>query len=277
MTTVLGLAAIALYAFATIMILLSLTNAGAPARHAAVLGTAAVATLLHGTVLPIQLIADDGLRVGFSESLSLFSWQCALALVVAMAMAPLRHLGIVVFPVAALALSAALLVSTEPRLMREPTWTTVTHIVLSLLAWGLLSMAALQAIATAVMDRRLHHARPVAAALPPLQTMETLLFQLIAAGFFVLSLSLLSGLFFVEDLFAQHLVHKTLLSFIALLLFGVLLWGRWKAGWRGRQALKWTLAGYVTLVLAYFGSKLVLEVILGRHWAWIDVIQRVHA
>jgi ABC-type uncharacterized transport system permease subunit len=123
-------------------------------------------------------------------------------------------------------------------------------------------------VTLAAQDRLLHGHRPnrVVQALPPLQTMEHLLFILILLGFFILSLSLLSGLLFVDDLMAQHLAHKTVLSITAWAMFGVLLWGRWRRGWRGRKAIRWTLASYALLILAYFGSKLVLEQILSRHW-----------
>jgi ABC-type uncharacterized transport system permease subunit len=96
--------------------------------------------------------------------------------------------------------------------------------------------------------------------------MEHLLFVLITLGFFILSLSLLSGLLFVDDLLAQHLAHKTVLSIAAWAMFGALLWGRWRRGWRGRMAVRWTLSGYAVLILAYFGSKIILEQILSRHW-----------
>ena len=94
--------------------------------------------------------------------------------------------------------------------------------------------------------------------------MEKLLFQLIGAGFVLLSISLISGLLFVEDLFAQHLVHKTVLSIIAWFVFGILLAGRIWQGWRGQTAIRWTLGGFLALMLAYFGSKIVLELILNR-------------
>jgi ABC-type uncharacterized transport system permease subunit len=86
----------------------------------------------------------------------------------------------------------------------------------------------------------------------------------IAAGFVLLTLTLLSGVLFVDDLFAQHLVHKTVLSIAAWIVFGVLLFGRWRWGWRGRRAVQLTLAGMAILLLAFFGSKFVLEVILHR-------------
>jgi len=100
--------------------------------------------------------------------------------------------------------------------------------------------------------------------LPPLFSMEMWLFRMIFVGWVFLSLSLASGLVFLEDLFAQHLVHKTVLSILAWIMFSVLLFGRWRFGWRGSRALAWTTGGFVSLVLAYFGSKLVLEVILQR-------------
>ena len=142
------------------------------------------------------------------------------------------------------------------------------HIVISVLAYSLLAIAACQALLLAYQDRRLRRKQPgrVLHVLPPLQVQESLLFQLIGVGFFMLSLSLVSGVMFVEDIFAQHLAHKTALSLVAWVVFGVLLWGRWRHGWRGRTAIRWSLAGAVFLALAYFGSKLVLELVLGRSW-----------
>ena len=97
--------------------------------------------------------------------------------------------------------------------------------------------------------------------------MESLLFKLITTGFLLLSVSLISGLLFINDIFAQHLLHKTVLSIMAWLVFGLLLWGRGRYGWRGSLAVRMTLAGIVLLLLGYFGSKLVLEVFLGRSWS----------
>jgi len=90
-------------------------------------------------------------------------------------------------------------------------------------------------------------------------------FRMIGLGYIVLTLSLLSGAAFVRDIFAQHLVHKTALSIVAWAVYAVLLWGRLQFGWRGRTAIRWTLGGFVVLVLAFFGTKLVLELILGYH------------
>ena len=96
--------------------------------------------------------------------------------------------------------------------------------------------------------------------------MENVLFLTIHVGFLVLTLALFSGLFFVDDLFAQHLAHKAILSIIAWGVFGILLLGRWQFGWRGRKAVRWVITGYMVLLLAYFGSRLILELVLGRQW-----------
>ena len=145
-------------------------------------------------------------------------------------------------------------------------WQINTHILSSIIAFSLLNIAALQAILLAIQDQQLrsHHPKRLMLALPPLQAMETLLFQMIAAGLFFLTVSLCSGFIFIDNLFAQHLVHKTVLSIIAWLIFSGLLLGRLRYGWRGKTAIQWTLIGFVLLLLAYFGSKLVLELILKK-------------
>jgi ABC-type uncharacterized transport system permease subunit len=137
---------------------------------------------------------------------------------------------------------------------------------MSVLAYSLLSIAAVQAVALAIQDHHLRTKRPggFIRALPPLQTMETLLFQMISAGLVVLTLSLITGMIYLEDMFAQHLVHKTILSLLAWLVFATLLWGRWRFGWRGATAIRWTLSGFFVLLLAYIGSKWVLEILLQR-------------
>jgi ABC-type uncharacterized transport system permease subunit len=99
---------------------------------------------------------------------------------------------------------------------------------------------------------------------PPLTLVEGLLFQLIGAGFVLLSLTLITGILFVENLFAQHLAHKTILSIAAWSVFGSLLFGRWRWGWRGRQAARITLFGMGLLLLAFLGTKFILEIVLQR-------------
>jgi ABC-type uncharacterized transport system permease subunit len=140
----------------------------------------------------------------------------------------------------------------------------ILHILLSIMAYGLFTIAMFQALLLLVQDYQLKHKHPsgLIRNFPALQTMESLLFGFLSAGWLLLSLSLITGWMSFENLFAQHLMHKTLLSCLAWLVFSVLLWGRHKLGWRGHKAIRWTLAGFCLLMLAYFGSKLVREFIL---------------
>ena len=135
-------------------------------------------------------------------------------------------------------------------------WTIQLHVGLSLLAAGCLTLAAAQAVTVALQDRLLRDSTRgrLLQALPPLQTMEQVLFVLIAVGFFLLSLSLLSGLMFVGDLMAPRLAQITMLSVTAWAIFGALLWGRWRRGWRGRTAIRWTLSGYAVLIVVLAAS-----------------------
>jgi ABC-type uncharacterized transport system permease subunit len=179
---------------------------------------------------------------------------------------PLENLAVVLLPLAALCIGMELIFPTRHVLSASAPAGLQGHILLSILAYSVLMVAALEAGVLAVEDHLLRARRPLRAVqvLPPLQTLEGLMFQLIGAGFFLLSLGLMSGMMFLNDIFAQHLVHKTVLSIVAWLVFAILLFGRWRYGWRGRTAIRCTLGGFASLMLAYFGSKVVLELILHR-------------
>ena len=170
----------------------------------------------------------------------------------------------IVFPLAALILILSLYFPSQEHISQAYDWQMNTHILSSILAFSLLSIAALQAIFLAIQEQQLrqHPPNKLILSLPSLQSMEILLFQLISTGIILLTLSLASGFFFIENLFAQHLVHKTILSILAWLIFSALLFGRVRYGWRGQTATQWTLIGFTFLLLAYFGSKMVLELIL---------------
>lgn len=223
---------------------------------------------LHFAALALSLVHQGSLRIGVTEAASLFAWQSALLLWLFSFREPIAINGVAVYPLAGLFAVWTALAPSPVSAVRLSEWQVSVHVLMSLLSAGLLTLAAAQSVALAVQDRllHLHRATPVGGRMPPLQTMERVLFQLIAVGFVLLSLTLLSGLWFVHDWLAQHLAHKTVLSITAWVIFGTLLWGRWRHGWRGRTAIRWALAGYATLILAYFGSKLILEQLFGKHW-----------
>jgi ABC-type uncharacterized transport system permease subunit len=270
MPTIFPLIAVLLYLGVGALLALQLRRGGridAPAAttRAALLTGWAVAVLLHGATIYGDAFTPTGIDMGFFNALSLAAWLIALLLWVVCLRLPLELLGIILMPFAALALALELAFSGPGTATTLPPGLQI-HILLSLLAYSLLAIGAIQAILLAVQNHHLHHHHPggFIRALPPLAMMEGLLFQIIGLGFVFLSASLITGFMFLEDLFGQHVAHKTVLSIAAWGLFAGLLFGRWRFGWRGRIAIRWTVGGFAALVLAYFGSKLVLELVLGR-------------
>ena len=209
---------------------------------------------------------NNGFNFSFFSTSSLIAMIVALLLLLATINKPVEKLGIAIFPIAASMLALELNFSHKTPIVSHYNWAMSTHILTSIIAFSLLNIAALQAILLAIQDQQLksHPPKRFIQSLPPLQTMESLLFQMLTTGIVFLSISLASGFLFIEDLFAQHLVHKTVLSILAWLIFTGLLIGRSRYGWRGKTAIQWTLIGFLSLLLAYFGSKLVLELILQR-------------
>lgn len=220
--------------------------------------------LAHGLLLYQTIVTDTGINLGFFSALSLASWTVLALLLASCLTKPVENLGIVLFPLTALMVLLESRYPTVHFLSQSASWGLKIHVLISLLAYSLLALASVQAVLLAIQDHHLHSRQPggFVRALPPLQTMEALLFEMIGTGFLLLTLSLISGFVFLEDMFAQHLVHKTVLSVLGWIVFGTLLLGRFRTGWRGRTAIIWTLSGFVVLMLAYFGSKAVLELIL---------------
>lgn len=229
-----------------------------------------VGTGLHLWLAWTAMAHPSGHDVNFLNMLSLTAVLTVAVLVPPTLFGHSSQACILALPAAALCLGLQWLVPMEPLVLGSLSLAVRAHILSSLAAYGLLSIAAMDALLLATQDYALRHPRwahPLSF-LPPLTVVEQMMFRLILVGWLLLSLSLLSGLVFIEDLLAQHLVHKTALSFLSWLLFGLLLAGRQIRGWRGRRAVRWTLAAMALLLLAYFGSKLVLEVFL--HRSWID-------
>jgi ABC-type uncharacterized transport system permease subunit len=220
--------------------------------------------VLHAALLYQNIFVSSGINLGFFNAASLVAWTIMLLLMLSALTKPVENLGIILLPLAALAIALELIYPSSHFLPADSPWGLRVHVLISLIAYALLTMASVQAILLAIQDHHLHARHPggFIRALPPLQTMESLLFEMIGIGFFLLTLSLFSGFLFLEDMFEQRLVHKSILSIAAWLVFGLLLWGRHRFGWRGQKALTWTLVGFVVLMLAYFGSKFVIELLL---------------
>ncbi len=228
------------------------------------LAPAIVAMLLQAAALNATIIQPQGLNLEFFAAFSLIAWLISIQVLLSCIYRRIESLGIIVFPISGIASIAASLHYPE-NLISTTDNAIQGHIMVSVVAYSLITLGAFRAGLLAYQDHsiRAHHPGGFIRYLPPLHDMETLLFQFLGFGFVCLSASLISGFFFLEDIFAQHLVHKTVLSIVGWFILGILLFGRLKFGWRGKKAIRWTLASFAFLMLAFFGSKLVLEFILG--------------
>jgi ABC-type uncharacterized transport system permease subunit len=233
-------------------------------EHAALL----VPFVLHSWLLYASIFGGHGLYLGVGNALSLILWLTVLIYGIGSFFYRLDGLHALVLPAAAVAVLLPLLLPAPHPLANTEAPAFAAHLLISMLAYSLFTIASLHVLLMAIIEKRLHAGTlpPALAGMPPLLTMETLLFRIIAAGFVLLTLTIVSGVLFSEELFGKpaRFTHKTVFGVLSWLIFGALLSGRMIYGWRGRTAVRWTLAGFLTLVLAYIGSKFVLEVILRR-------------
>jgi len=261
--TVIAIISICTYLSSAFLIVQNI-NKNRAKQTATYFGWIGVCTHLIFIGLNFQL--NTGFNFGFFNTGSLIAMIVALLLSIASLNKPVETLGVAIFPIAAGMLALELNFPENTQTLTQHNWAMSAHILTSIIAFSLLNIAAIQAILLAFQNQQLksHPPKKIIQSLPPLQTMESLLFQMLTTGIIFLTISLGTGFLFIEDLFAQHLVHKTVLSLLAWIIFTGLLLGRNFYGWRGLTAIKWTLVGFLLLLLAYFGSKLVLELILHR-------------
>ncbi|MEO5764880.1 MAG: cytochrome c biogenesis protein CcsA [Casimicrobiaceae bacterium] len=239
---------------------------GAPARIESATWIVPLALALHAFVIARAIFRPDGLDLSFVNALSLVA---GLAALIAWASGLFRVLPQVAVGVLSMA-AAGVLIHTfgaSPHRFRygDSPWAAV-HIAIALVAYALFVVAALQALMLTTVERRLRDGIAASGKTPPLLTLERYLFQLVGAGFVLLTLALCSGFLFSEQLFGRPVTftHKNVFSVAGWLAFAVLLFGRARYGWRGRTALRWIVGGTTLLVLGYLGSKFVSEVLLHR-------------
>ncbi len=220
----------------------------------------------HGLLIEETVQLDGGFDFGFFKSSVLISWLIVFLLLGLNLRKPVQNLFLVVYPMTAISIILALTTHAPSRVVAGDSYGMLAHIALSITAYSLFTLAAIQAILLYFQNRQLKHNYNslLIRNLPPLQTMESLLFELVWAGVILLVLAITTGALFVEDLFAQDLAHKTVFSLLSLVVFVALLIGRYTKGWRGMTASRWTLAGCVLLMLAFYGSKFVLELVFSR-------------
>lgn len=217
----------------------------------------------HGMGCYTLILQAGGLVLGFFSALSLIFFTVNIIVLISYFKKPVQNLFILLLPLTVIAIICAQTLHGTSHVI-PLTIDLASHILLSIIAYSLLTIATFQALFLAYQNHQLKHKRALSSLrlMPPLQTMEALLFEMLWAGQILLTFSIISGVMFLDDLFAQKMAHKTLFTVIAWLIYGILLWGRHRLGWRGYVAIRWTLVGFLMLMLAYFGSKLVIEFIL---------------
>ena len=221
----------------------------------------------HSDAIVYATRMHGAFSIGLLEAISLLAWTLAVLACLICIDRQNRVLGAMLFGSAALGSTMTGFGHSYAE-ASAPGWELSAHILLSMAAAALLFAAAVTALLLVFLERRLRSRRlaDLPSSLPPLDTLERVMFRLIGTGFAFLTLALFTGFVFVTNLFTQLLLQKTVLSLIAWLLFGILLFGRVRFGWRGRSAVQWTLSGFAVLAVAYFGSKFVLEYLYGEHW-----------
>ena len=224
-----------------------------------------LALLAHGYGSLVQIIVPQGYHFAFPKILSVFFLVANLLIFISATRKPLRNLFLITLPITVAALLGSLYASDAMGMEPQKfTFDVAGHILLSILAYSTMIIATAHALLLAYQDHRIRNKHPtgLASLLPPLQTMESLLFELLWVGQALLTLVIITGVFHIVDLGEQHLYHKIVFTIIAWIIYAILLWGHHQAGWRGNTATRWTLAGFFCLFLAYLGTKIVLELIL---------------
>ena len=236
-----------------------------PIHKGVSLGLLVVGMLAHAALLYPHVVTLYGLNFNLFNTISLISLFFLFFYVIFSLYRPIVSLGILAAPTALVGMIIGYIGRAPYRPITDISIGLEAHILLSLAAYCVLLMAALQGLFLRLQIRELKHQsihRFWVNKLPSLQSMESLLFDMLLVGFVLLSIALGIGFVYVEDLMAQHLAHKTVFSVLSWLLFGALLLGNWRAGWRGKRAANMTIYAFILLAIGFVGSKFVLEMLL---------------
>lgn len=256
-----GLIAVLFYATASGLALRQLKDKKPPKRtRFLVLGW--IAVICHSWSLWQLIVFPDGVILGLFPVASAISLIGALLVLISCLYRPLEWVSVIVFPAAFLLLAPTLFLHTGYAPQPFPHG-LAAHIILSILAYAVMTIACCQSVLITNQHRRLKQGdlRGLLRLLPPIQTMESMLFELLWGGVILLTLAIGTGFFYVKDLFSQHLAHQTILTLVAWLIFALLLAGRHFWGWRGITASRLTIAGFIMLLVAFFGTQLIVDLI----------------
>lgn len=248
------------YLYASYMLWQKIKTNPVNIERSKILKTVSIASALHIISLIYLLFNGYTLQFSLTISISLIAWISASALLLTSINKHTEMLGIFIFPIAVI---ATLLPFAQPE--TQPIELALgAHILLSIIAYSIMGLAAAQAVLYSAQEKRFRQKKLTSLfkALPPLQIMEKTLVQLVLMGFVALSFALMTGGFFIEDMFAQHLIHKTFFAILSWIVYAVFIWGHFKRGWRGQKAARYTLWAYILLLLSYIGTQVILKLIL---------------
>ncbi len=267
-TLISGLLAVALYLLGCVFQGLNFSNSKSHSKVSkrTVFVVGILAALAHGISAYGVIKAANGYHFGISQISTLITVSISLLVVISSLRKPLENLFLGLFPLAILSILASLTISSQfpPTQM---SLSLASHVIISILAYSFFTIAALQAGFLAYQNHHLKHGKlgGMTSKLPPLQDMETFLFELLWVGQLLLSVGIVVGAVFIDDIWGRDgIIHKSFFSVLAWCVFAVLLWGRHQLGWRGLTAIKGTLAGFGLLLVGFYGSKFALEYLLAQ-------------
>ncbi|MGE8540790.1 cytochrome C assembly family protein [Acinetobacter sp. ANC 3813] len=223
--------------------------------------------LLHAGVLYSDMLTPMGVNYNVFNIMSFTSALMLLLSILFSTYRPVLPLSLIGIPVAAAGLIMGFAFSKHDMFISRNSFGLDLHIILSLSAYAVLLMATIHAVLLWFQDRELKNKqkrRVWVNLLPSFQVMESLLFDMLIAGFALLTFALGFGFFTIDNFFGQHLAHKTAFSIISWFIYGALLLGHYQFGWRGQKAIRFTILGFFLLAIGFIGSKFVLEMILHR-------------
>ncbi len=223
----------------------------------------------HLGLLGVSTITESGVQLGVGSVLSMIAVLAVLIYWLSSFHSHMEALNAPLAGIAAVAVLAPLALPESHLLANTEMLAFRLHLLIALLAYSLFTIAALHATLMSIVEKRLHHVSNtgISVNLPPLLTLESLLFRLLGLGFTLLTLTLITGVLFSEEIFHKpaEFNHKTVFAVLSWLIYAVLLGGRKLRGWRGKVAVRWTWVGFAMLLLAYVGSRFVLETLLHRY------------
>lgn len=238
-----------------------------------------IALILHILSIHIPLLDGEPLSFSFITLSSYVMWFISLLLFITTVSRKIEALAVIIIPFTILSIILMITIGSDSEKVVNMRSGLGIHILISLLAYSVLMLASFQAILLASQNNHLHNRQNTGfiRTLPSLEDMEHFLFRLITIGVILLSISLISGFYYLDNLFGTNVAHKTILSIISWFIFTALLLGRLKYGWRGKIAVRWTLAGFLVLALAFFGSKFIQEFILKKETAQTTISYQIRS